>query len=131
MILEGGEFQTTFSYICIYNTRTARLKILKSGSTENVNSHVDDAVKKVENGRAVVTQVIDSIHLIETRVQSSFTKVETLTAYSLQIGRVVDTISEIAGQTNLLALNAAIEAVRASEVGRGFAVVADEVRKLG
>jgi methyl-accepting chemotaxis protein len=99
-------------------------------SAESANSHAEDAVKRVENGSAVVTQVIDSIHAIETRVQSSLTEVETLTAHSLQIGKVVDTISEIAGQTNLLALNAAIEAARAGEVGRGFAVVADEVRKL-
>ncbi len=66
----------------------------------------------------------------ERSVNKSTHVVAKLGERSTKIGKIVDTISGIAGQTNLLALNAAIEAARAGENGRGFAVVAEEVRKL-
>ena len=88
------------------------------------------AVTTVEEGKRVVLDVVESMKVIESRVQSSLAEVQALTEHSRQIEAVVATIGAIAGQTNLLALNAAIEAARAGEVGRGFAVVADEVRKL-
>lgn len=88
------------------------------------------ALTKAEEGTGNLQATERQIGNIARSFELSAGAMEELAIQSLQIERIINTITEIAQQTNLLSLNAAIEAARAGENGRGFAVVADEVKKL-
>ncbi|MDL0429903.1 methyl-accepting chemotaxis protein [Marinobacter sp. TBZ242] len=90
---------------------------------ESVNSRVDESQETARSNMACVDE-------LEEQIQQTSGKLKRLESASHDIGRITQSIDEIANQTNLLALNAAIESARAGEFGRGFAVVADEVRQL-
>ncbi|MCE5284502.1 MAG: methyl-accepting chemotaxis protein [Pelosinus sp.] len=101
-----------------------------AANASNVAATAKKTSSAAQEGGKAVEKATNQMTQIEKSVDDSAHRVGKLGERSLEIGKIVDTISGIAGQTNLLALNAAIEAARAGEQGRGFAVVAEEVRKL-
>ncbi len=102
--------------------------------TESVTLLVTSANEKVTNaarhGADVVEQTNKGMAMIRTRTAAASDKIREMGNRSKEIGRIIETIDDIADKTDMLALNAAVEAARAGEHGRGFAVVADQVRKL-
>jgi methyl-accepting chemotaxis protein len=92
-------------------TGRAANEIARSGSVS-----AEEAATKMQEMKQAMDSVTDIMQGLGDR--------------SMQIGLIVDVITNISEQTNMLALNAAIEASRAGEHGRGFAVVAEEVRNL-
>ena len=89
-----------------------------------------DVTATAERGQQLVGESVKGMYRVEETVRKAAELVDSLGGRSLEIGRIVDVIQEVADQTNLLALNAAIIASQAGEHGRAFGVVANEVRGL-
>lgn len=103
--------------------------------------HVADKVKQssqtAKTANEIAREGSANVEMASTRMIEMRSAMDDVTVIvqglgerSMQIGLVVDVITNITDQTSMLALNAAIEASRAGEQGRGFAVVAEEVRNL-
>jgi methyl-accepting chemotaxis protein len=98
------------------------LSIVASG-TEEMSATIGEIAANTEKGRQIAEMAVG-------QTAHATGQIEELGKAAVQIGKVVETITEISEQVNLLALNATIEAARAGEAGKGFAVVANEIKEL-
>ncbi|MCP4547985.1 MAG: HAMP domain-containing protein [bacterium] len=92
-------------------------------SIEEMSASISEVAKNSVRGSEIATKA-------DLQAKQSVEIMGQLQESSIQINRVMEVISNIAGQTNLLALNATIEAASAGDAGKGFAVVANEVKEL-
>jgi methyl-accepting chemotaxis protein len=60
------------------------------------------------------------MHLIQEKVKLSAGRVDEMGIRSMEIGKIVETIDDIASQSNLLALNALLKHARAGRIRKGF-----------
>ncbi len=101
-----------------------------AANADQAASAAQQAADVAQEGGNTVLETIEGMRRIRSTVQDTAQKIKSLGESSIEIGKIVQVIEDIAGQTNLLALNATIEAARAGELGRGFTVVAEQVREL-
>ena len=116
---------------------------LAQGSTEQASAveelsatinDLDHAAKEnrktAQTAKERADQAAEQVRISNERMQEMRRAMGEILTGQKDIGKIIETIENIAFQTNILALNAAVEAARAGSAGKGFAVVADEVRNL-
>ncbi len=94
-----------------------------AAATEEMTASLNEIAQHSEQAREATGIAVDQANSASAEVKELGTSAE-------EIGKVVETITNISEQTKLLALNATIEAARAGDAGKGFAVVASEIKEL-
>jgi methyl-accepting chemotaxis protein len=92
-------------------------------AAEEMTATINEIAQNTEKARGVTGEAVK-------QAGNASSQVTELGTAAQEIGKVIETITEISEQVNLLALNATIEAARAGEAGKGFAVVANEIKNL-
>jgi len=101
-----------------------------SASLEEISSMARQNADNSGQCKVIMGQAAQIVAKVNSQMDELVVATDNVSKSSVETGKIIKTIDEIAFQTNLLALNAAVEAARAGEAGAGFAVVADEVRNL-
>ncbi len=94
-----------------------------ASAADGMTGTIKQIADNTEKARGITSDAV-------TQTGQASSQVSSLGKAAQEIGKVVETITDISEQVNLLALNATIEAARAGEAGKGFAVVANEIKEL-
>jgi methyl-accepting chemotaxis protein len=119
----AGTMSTNMTSVAgVMEEASANINMVASAS-EEMSSTINEIARNAEQARAITDNAV-------TQTNTASDRVNQLGDAAVEIGKVVETITDISEQVNLLALNATIEAARAGEAGKGFAVVANEIKDL-
>lgn len=101
-----------------------------SASLEEITSISTQNADKTKEANDLMHETQSAVGNAYAHMEKMNVSMVDISTSGKEIGKIINTIDDIAFQTNILALNAAVEAARAGDAGDGFSVVANEVRNL-
>ncbi|MEA1922845.1 MAG: methyl-accepting chemotaxis protein [Pseudomonadota bacterium] len=103
---------------------------LSHEKAEEVAGLAEQVMLRAESGRNETAKAVTGMDQIRDDVAAIAEGIISLSEQNLNIGEIIEAVSNFADQSNMLSVNASIEAAKAGEHGKGFAVVAQEVKAL-
>ena len=130
-VMSGAEQMESGSQTLANGTTTQAAAIEQlSSSISDISSQITNTADNASTANELSLRTAEKISVQDKEIKNMISAMSDIQNQSQEIGKIINTIEDIAFQTNILALNAAVEAARAGDAGKGFAVVADEVRNL-
>ncbi|MFH0785550.1 MAG: methyl-accepting chemotaxis protein [Pseudomonadota bacterium] len=119
----GKEMSVNMNSVAASMAEAASNVNMVASAVEEMTATINEIAENTEKARNITSQAVNE-------TEAATNQINSLGSAAKDIGKVIETITEISEQVNLLALNATIEAARAGEYGKGFAVVANEIKEL-
>jgi methyl-accepting chemotaxis protein len=119
----GEEMSSNMGAMAVSMGEAASNVTMVAAAVEEMTSTISQIADNAEKARKITAGAV-------SQTEKASVQISELGESAKDIGKVIETITEISEQVNLLALNATIEAARAGEAGKGFAVVANEIKEL-
>lgn len=117
------EMSSTMMSVATATEQASSSVNMVAAATEEMSSTINEISNNTTKARKISQEAVGVAKDVSE-------KMDHLSKFANEIGKVTETITDISEQTNLLALNATIEAARAGEAGKGFTVVATEIKEL-
>jgi len=84
----------------------------------------------VLEGNDVVRRTVQGIESARERITDTAKRLQRMDENSQEVGKLIETIEDIADENNFIVLNAAMQSASGGEASQGLAILADDVQRL-